>query len=156
MKKHLILLLFVLFSNLAVAQDFSNLANASFKSREDYKNAESTVLKCADYLLANPIDRDPNNRINSFQYLFKWMEGTPDHTFSVDVDVMKLTDDNQDLLTMYFVSMAKAVLSESGNELTGSDINDQAILYMIEYCSNEQNNLKPSKKMKKIAKKKTV
>ena len=156
MKKHLILLVAVLFANVAVAQDFSNLENATFNSPEDFKNAESTVLECANYLLSNPIDKDPVNRINSFQYLFKWMEGTPDHTFSVDAEIMKITNDDPDLLTMYFVGMAKAVLSESGNELTGNDISDQAILYMIEYCSNEQNNLKPSKKMKKIAKQKSA
>lgn len=137
----------------AFSQDFSNLNDINFNNSEDYKNAEPKVLECSNYLLNNPIDKDELNRLNSFQYLFKWMEGTSDYTFSIGEQAMELTKGKADLLTMYFVSMTKAVLDNSKLELSDDQIQEKATEYLIEYCSNPENNLKPSKKMKKIIKK---
>lgn len=133
-------------------QDFSNLNDIKFNNSEDYKKAEPKVLECSNYLLNNPIDKDELNRLNSFQYLFMWMEGTSDYTFSIGEEAMELTKGKTDLLTMYFVSMTKTVLDNSEKKLTDNHIQEKATEYLIKYCSNPENNLKPSKKMKKIIK----
>jgi hypothetical protein len=138
----------------AFSQDFSNLKNQKFKNSVDYKNAEPKVLECSNYLLNNPIDKDELNRLNSFQYVLKWMEGTEDYTFSIGEQAMELTKGNPDLLTMYLTSMTKTVLDNSDLELSDDQVQEKATEYLVEYCSKPENNLKPSKKIKKILKKK--
>ena len=152
MKKIIFLITVSLFSINSFGQDYSQLKNVKLENAEDYKKAELKVLECANYLLANPVDKDELNRLNSFQFLFKWMEGTSDYTFSIGSEAMDLTKGKTELLTMYFTSMTKTVLENADAELTDEEIQKQSIIYLNEYCLNPANNLKATKKMKKMMK----
>ena len=78
-----LLFIIALTSNLSIGQNFNELANKEFKSAESYKQAEKSVLMCANYLLNNPSDSAELNRLNSLKYILNWMTGTPDYTFYI-------------------------------------------------------------------------
>ena len=131
-----------------MGQDFSEL-----KKKEDFKPAEGTVLDLSNYLLDNPIDKDEAQRRRSFQYVLKWMEGTPDYTFNITPKAMNLIGDKKELLPIYLSSLAKAALEEGGKDLSGEQVEAKAINYLIDYCSIPENNTKPPKTIKNEIKK---
>ena len=81
------------------------------------------------------------------------MEGTPDYTFEIGKEAMDLTKGNNDLLGLYLAAMSKVVLDEKGDEkLSNEQIYNQAEEILVNYCSDPDNKIKPSKKIKKIIK----
>lgn len=154
MKKIILFIAVQLVSITVFCQDYSTLDIDSLKTPEDFQNAESTVLECSNYLLSNPVDKEVQNRLDAFQYLFQWMEGTPDYTFSIGEEAVDLTKGDPEMLTLYFASLSKTVLDAKGTDLTNDQIQEQATEHLINFCANPENNLKPSKKMKKIMKSK--
>lgn len=153
--RHYFLIFFsiILSSVSCYAQDLFGLNPESLKTAQDYKNAEERVLSCANYLLNNPIDKEDLIRKTTFTYLFKWVEGTPEHTFSLDEEVVLLTGNDKDILTIYFSALAKTVLEEPSEQSTDEEIQEQAIQYLLDYCSDPENHLKPTKRMNKMSKK---
>jgi len=152
MKKNLFLFAFVITVNFTFCQNYTKLADYTFKSIEDYKSSEKQVLECVNYLFNTPFEKNSLNRLSIIQYLLKWMEGTPDYVFSIDKRATKLTKGNSDLLGMYFAAITKTVLDNTENKLTDDEIYLNAQELMIAYCSDSSNNMKPSKTMKKIIK----
>ncbi len=154
MKKIILFIAVQLVTITVFSQDYSILDKDSLKTPEDFQNAESTVLECSNYLLSNPVDKDVQNRLDAFQYLFQWMEGTPDHTFTIGEEAVDLTNGNPEMLTLYFASLSKTVLDAKDLNLTNEQIQEQATDHLINYCSMQKNNLKPTKAMKKLIKSK--
>lgn len=136
----------------SMAQNYSLLANSSFESPEDYQKAEPQILEAATYLLSTPVTSNRNNRNNAFQFIFKWMEGTPDYTFSLDKEVMDLTKGNSDLLTLYLVSAVKTVLDQKENPPGEKEIHRSATHMLVEYCSHSENGLKPNRPIRRLMK----
>lgn len=153
--RHFLAILFtvILSSMSSYAQDFLGLDPEGLKTEKDFKNAEERVLKCANYLLSNPVDKDVLTRKATFPFMFKWMDGTPEHTFSLEAEIVELTANDSKLITIYFAAVTKIVLENPTAQYTDEEIQDQATQYLIDYCSNPENHLKATKKMKKIDKK---
>lgn len=152
MKKTIFLLLVTCVTFISNAQNFTQLADYEFESAESYKQEESKVLLCANYLFNNPADQAEFNRLTSIQFIMKWMTGTPDYTFEIGEEAMELTKGNTDLFGLYMAAMSKVVIDNEGEELTNDEIYTQAEAILVEYCSNPDNKMKPSKKIKKILK----
>jgi len=153
MKKILMALAFVVITSTTFAQDFTKLKDATFKNKEAYKPAEKQVLECANYMFSTPYAKDDVNRLVAFQYIFKWMEGTPDYSFEINEKVMNLVEGNKELLPLYFSAICKVAI-ESKEKLTNEDIYSKSSLLLADYCGNSKNNMKPSKELKKIIKSK--
>ncbi len=152
MKKLLLLIALITICNLSSSQNFTELDNYQFNTIESYNTEQNKVLNCANYLFENPVNKGEINRLISIQYIMKWMEGTPDYTFEIGEKAMELTNDNSDLLGLYLAAMSKVVLENEGEKLNSEEIYDEAERIIVEYCSNKENKLKPSKKIKKILK----
>lgn len=153
--RHYITILFsvFLFSISSYAQDLLGLDPKSLNTVQDYKNAEERVLSCANYLLSNPIDEEELIRTATFSYLFRWIEGTPEHAFSLDAEVVQLTNNNKDFIMIYFSGLAKSVLENPTESYTDEEIQERAIQYLLDYCLNPDHHLKPTKRMTKMSKK---
>ncbi len=151
MKKQILLLTFGLISIYSFSQDFSSLKDYKFTDKSDYKKSENQVLECSNYLFKTPFQKNDLNRLYAIQYIMKWMEGTPDYTFSIDDKAMEITKGNNDLLPLYLGAMTKAVL-ESKSKLSDIQIYEKASDYIMQYCSNKNNNMKPTKAIKKMIK----
>ena len=80
------------------------------------------------------------------------MEGTPDYTFDIGEKAVKLTKGNSDLLGLYLAAMSKVVVENKGKKLDGESIYNQSENLLVNYCSDSANNMKPSKKIKKLIK----
>ncbi|WP_166963856.1 hypothetical protein [Yeosuana marina] len=150
MKKIILVAIIILACNLSFAQNFSELAKYEFESVESYKSEEANVLMCANYLFTNPSNEAELNRLNSIQYIMKWMMGTPDYTFDIGKKAIELTKGNSDLLGLYMAAMSKVVIENNGEVLSSDDIYNKAEKILVEYCSNVKNKMKPSKKIKKL------
>ena len=151
MKKVILCLVFVCSSLNLMAQDFTSLSVNSFKKAEDYVKAEPKVLECSTFLLNTPYEANNLNRLSATQYILKWMEGT-EYTFSIDTNAVELTEGNTDLLGLYMTSMTKVVLENKGADLSTDEIHNRVVDLLIAYCKNEKNNMKPTKKLKKLMK----
>ena len=151
MKKNLFTLLFTVVTTFSFAQNFTDLNDYPLSNVEDYKNAETKVVECATYLFSTPVKKDDLNRLSATQFILKWMEGT-DYTFSIDSKAAELTDGNNDLFGLYVTTMPKVVLENKGTKLSDDEIHNRVVDLLIAYCKNEKNNMKPTKKLKKMMK----
>lgn len=152
MKKIILIITITCTFNAVIGQNFTQLANYEFESVESYKTEESKVLMCTNYLFNNPANQAELNRLISIQYIMKWMTGTPDYTFELGEKSMDLTKGNSDLLGLYMAAMTKVVLENEGEKVDNDAIYNQSESLLVEYCSNSENKMKPSKKIKKIIK----
>jgi 6-phosphogluconate dehydrogenase len=65
---------------------------------------------------------------------------------------MDLTNSNTDLLGLYMAAMTKAVLENTTDKLNSDEIYNRAEKIIVNYCSNADNKMKPSKKIKQLIK----
>jgi hypothetical protein len=134
-----------------MAQDFTSLNVNSLQKMEDYVKAEPKVLECSTFLLNTPYEANNLNRLSAMNYIMKWMEGT-DYTFNIDSKAVELTEGNNDLFGLYMTTMPKVVLENKGVNLSTDEIHNRVVDLLIAYCKNEKNNMKPTKKLKKLMK----
>jgi len=152
MKKIVFGFLFCFAATFVNAQDFDKIANTELKTTEDCKKAEADVLKLADYVFATPAKPDTQNRILAFQFILMWMEGT-EYTFRLGEDTLAVTNQDEDLLGMYLAALSKVTLENSDQELTDQERHEKATQLLAAYCSKKENQLKPTKELKKVIKK---
>ena len=150
--KKLVLLLFVLTASTSFAQIYKDLPNEVFLNKEDYGNSEDQVLEVSKFILSNPIQKDNSDRINAMQYLLKWMEGTPDYTFTIGESVMNLTGGDLDLMGVYFAAVSETAIQNKNSGKTDEQTNEEAIKKFVTYAANKSNNVKPNKELKKAMK----
>ena len=151
MKKVFLFLVLVFGSLNLMAQDFTSLNVNSLQKMEDYVKAEPKVLECSTFLLNTPYEANNLNRLSAMNYIMKWMEGT-DYTFNIDSKAVELTEGNNDLFGLYMTTMPKVVLENKGVNLSTDEIHNRVVDLLIAYCKNEKNNMKPTKKLKKLMK----
>lgn len=142
-----------LFAHYTFSQGFKALSEYEFANIESYKTEQNKVLECANFLFNNPSDSQKLNRLTAIQYVMKWMEGTPAYTFEIGPNAMELTKGNSDLLGLLLAGMTKVVLENDGDKLNSNDIYNKAKTLVVDYCANSANKMKPSKKIKKLIKK---
>ena len=151
--KKIILIIALAFSfNISIGQNFTQIDNYEFETVESYKTEIDKVLMCANYLFNNPANKGEINRLISIQYILKWMTGTPDYTFDIGDKSMELTKGNSDLLGLYMAAMSKVVIENKDEKLDSDEIYNRAEEILVNYCSNSDNKMKPSRKIKKILK----
>lgn len=151
MKKLLVTATILFVCQYFYAQDFNKIANLKLIKIEDYQNAESDVLKCAEFLFRTPAEPDSDNRILAKAFIIKWMTGTS-RTFRIDKDATDLTKGEHNLLAMYLAAMAKVALSKPNKKISDKKMFEEASILLAHYCANKKNKLKPSRKLKKIIK----
>ena len=130
----------------------SNPKTLDLVEDEDFKKAEKEVLVCANYLLSNPVNKETDKRMDYFKFLFKWMEGTPYHTFSIGEKAMEITEGKSEHMILYFTAMTKVVLESESEEIDPDGLQNKALEFLFAYCNEPDNKLKPTKKMKKASK----
>jgi hypothetical protein len=153
MKKIIFIAIITLFTTNFFGQNFSELAKSEFVSVESYKSAENQILVCANYLFSNPANKAELNRLNSIQYIMKWMSGTPDYTFDIGEKAMILTKGKPDLLGLYMAAMSKVVIENRERTLSSDEVYNKSEKVLVNYCSISDNKMKPSKQIKKLLRK---
>ena len=73
--KQLISIFVIAFTLNSFSQDYTKLAEVTFESAAECKEAEPQVLECANYLLNTTVKSDKLNRLSAFQYILNgWKE----------------------------------------------------------------------------------
>ncbi len=128
-------------STTGYSQNFSKLKSIELIERKDYTKAENKVLECCKFILKTPLNKDNESRKNALQFLFRWMDGTPDYTFELDEAVARLASINQDLIGPYMAAMTQYVLEHKGKDdaRNKARIKQNAIKSTIDYLGNPKN-----------------
>jgi hypothetical protein len=132
------------------AQDYSKLKDIELKDKEDFGKVEDKVLECSKYILTTPMDDENTNRINALQFLFRWMDGTPDYTFSLDETVGKLAQESDALLGVYMACMCRFVLENKDKAKDDNEVKYNSVLMLIDYSQDTHNNVEISGELKNL------
>lgn len=107
------------------------------------------MLDCSDFIINNPTYVDKEGRLNATLFIKKWIEGTPDFSFTKNAEFLKLSKEKSNISAVYFAACAKAAISKKSEKQSIEDINAIAIQTLLDYCSNPKNRVKLSKGIKK-------
>jgi hypothetical protein len=144
------LFIFLGFVAIGNAQDYSKLKDVELKDKEDFAKVEDKILECSKYILTTPMDDENTNRINALQFLFRWMDGTPDYTFSLDETVGKLAQESDALLGVYMACMCRFVLENKDKAKDDNEVKYNSVLMLIDYSQDKHNNVEISGELKNL------
>lgn len=151
MKNYLFLFL-IICSTSAFSQTTTDFESIRLKKDSDYKEANKYALEASNYILSVPMDNNSLPRLNAIQFMLKWMEGTPDFTFSLDATIMdKVVKGNDDLLGVYMACMTKYCLENESNSKDNDLVKLNSIKLILAYCENPANNVKMPKQLNKLS-----
>lgn len=142
-----ILFCFAAFS--VFSQNSSQYDNIPLTTAAEYRKAEPYVILAADYVYSSPIDKENLNRTNAISFIMKWMVGTSDYSFGMDETIRKVSNGDNEILGIYFSSLAKYALSK-GKGADREDMKYNAYLMMVTYCENPDNNFRIRGEVKKM------
>ncbi|PZR23267.1 MAG: hypothetical protein DI535_24295 [Citrobacter freundii] len=112
MRRLPLMLCFVLIvlTNDLFAQEFEPPANPVLEKKDDYLKYETDIINAARWLEATPIGAQKEKRVRVNMFFTLWLTGSPTVTVEINSWVMKLTDKNPDLLTVFLSGYARYVL----------------------------------------------
>jgi len=145
----LVILLLLLCGRVS-AQQFEVPAVQIYNKGEDYKEYESKILECINWLEQTPLGEQEEKRQKANAFLLKWIEGSPDVTITVFGNVIKWADKNPDLLVLFMAGWTKYSIGHSytRDSVKGSVAGLQAV---IEYCK-KGNGVKKNSELAKVFK----
>ena len=94
------------------------------------------VLNCVEYLTSNSLDITNINRGHAETFLLRWMNGTPDYSFSMNQTVCKIMESNISLLSIYIAFFAKYVIENKNKLKNENEICNDVISSLLDYCKN--------------------
>jgi hypothetical protein len=105
MKKLIIISLFsVFFSGLMAQQNACPVPqNYILEKASDYKAYEKDVTKCVNWLIETPSNQDIESRKAAWQFILKWIDGSPDVMVYVTDDFITFLDKKQPELLLVFM-----------------------------------------------------
>jgi hypothetical protein len=101
---------FVLLTGIAKAQDFVVPSNYKFNNEDDYTKQEPDVLKCINWLLNSPVNKETDKRMEAYGFFFLWMLGNPKFDLEINESIVNFTEPNKDLLMIFYAGWAKHVI----------------------------------------------
>jgi hypothetical protein len=133
----------------AFSQKTSQYDNIPLNTAADFRKAEPQVILATDYVYSTPVDKENINRKNAVSFIMKWMAGTSDYSFGMDETISKIAGGDNDVLSAYFVCLAKYALAK-GKGVDREELKYNAYLLLTKYCENPNNNYKPKGEVKKM------
>jgi len=140
MKRILFICVFAFVTCNVFAQSLPQFDNIKLQKGKDYKLAEPTVVQTADFITSTPIDKNTETKTIAAQFLMKWMDGTPDYTFTLDEGSTRTFLQNNELMMVYVASMAKYAIQTKQHNSKLITIN--AIKSLLAYINDPTNNVK--------------
>lgn len=133
-----------------MAQTLPNFAAIPLSTKEDFNEAANlAALQAADYLFSTPMEKNNADRLQSLQYIIRWMSGTPDYQFTLDSQATQFARKNDDLLGLYMAAMVKYVLENKDSAHDQEKIKLHAVKQLITYAGDEKNKVKLNAALKK-------
>lgn len=148
--KIVVAFILILLSHLSFAQTMPDFDLVKMDNTADFKTAEPFVLQTCNFLLSTPVVKGNDNRLKSMQFIYKWMSGTNDFSFTFEDDVSKMIKDNPDLVGLFMAGMAKYALENRATMPDVKKIKLNAVTALLSYCENSHNKIKITKQVKKL------
>ena len=149
MKRILLICVFAFVTCNVFAQSLPQFDQVKLQKTKDYKLAEPTVVQTADFIIATPIDKNTDTKTIAAQFLMKWMDGTPDFTFTLDENSTRYFLQNNELMMVYVASMAKYAIQNHARNTKTITIN--AIKSLLAYINDPANNVKKTDELKELS-----
>jgi hypothetical protein len=148
---YLVFFLVTVVSGLA-AQDYSGLEKIELKDKESCSKNEDKVLECCDYILKSPINlvEKDENRLYAVKFIMRWMDQTPDYTFSLDESTGKVINTTPSLLGIMLASMAQYAIEKKTDD--ANDVKYNSFVTFIKYCENPDNKVNLDEELKELIK----
>lgn len=148
MKKYFFIL-FVLTTVSSFAQtDYSTI---KMEKDSDYKTAEKSALEASNYVLSVPLDSKNSKRATAVKFLAQWMEGTPDYSYGMQLDITeKLNKENDGLLGVYFAGMTKFSLENSAKAEDPQLVMISGLKTLLAYAEKTENKVVMSDTLKAL------
>ena len=151
MKNALLTLLVVITCLAGFSQSLPQTDSVKLVTKDDYRAAEPVVLQACNYLLSTPSDQNNSSRLKAGQFIFKWMEGTPDFTFTMEQNVLKYIEADLDLMTVYFACLTSWSLQNKPVPDTKT-VTLKAVEKLVAYIDNGSNHVSMNAGLKALSK----
>jgi len=143
--KHILFFSLIVLSICTFGQNISDCSSVKFKEKADYKNAEPCIITLSEYVLTQPMIGYNDETHNARKIVYAWVEGTPDHTFSLNKNIMDLfKDENLTLFNVYVCCLANASLTQD------TDMYKFALELLVNYVKNPERKVAQTKSIKKL------
>jgi len=137
--------IFILLGLQSFSQGLTNCEEISLKSAETMKEAEPCIKQLSEFALTEPMIGTSDEGHFARKVVYNWVEKTPDHTYSLNSNMMKIfKDDNLLLFTTWVCCLANASLTKE------TDFEKYALELMVKYILNSKNKVVIDKKVKKL------
>lgn len=149
--KAVYILFFAILCNSSFAQSNQNYNDIKLETAEQCQAANPAALQAANYILSTPFKEEDVQRLQSLSFILRWMEATPDFTFNIDETATKLSKENNELLGLYITAMTKYCLENKAMAEDQKQVKLNAVILVLNYCENKNNNFKMTKQLKKLS-----
>lgn len=151
MKQTCLLLLLAFFGFTSFAQSSIDYASIKMDKKEDFtEEVNKAALQASSLLLSLPLAKDNPQRVEAFQYLMRWMSGSPDYSFDIDETATNISKVNEDLLVVYLAAMSKYALENKEQANDKKVVKLNTVKMVLAYCHSQ--NVKLSGELKKLHK----
>ncbi len=151
MKRIFLIIIIIALSYPAFSQTLPQTDSVKLITKEDYKLAEPMVLKAGDYLLSTPSDQNNPLRLKAGQFIFKWMNGTDDFTFTLEQNILQYIEADLDLMSTYFACITTySIKNRSVTDTKTVTLN--AVKKLAAYIDNGDNHVSMTSGLKKLSK----
>jgi hypothetical protein len=149
MKKLFFVLLAIVSSHAAFAQNIPPVEGVRLETPQDYRNADSAVVQVSKYFLSIPIDQDNNRRLYAGIFLVKWMSGSPECNFDPDQNVLKYIKKDVDLLTVYYCCFSSFSIHYPSVK-DSNTVTLNATKQLVAYISKPANHVRLTRQLKNM------
>jgi hypothetical protein len=149
MKKTLLTLLVLFLGFAAFAQNIPPTDGLRMETDEDYRNADSLVIQVSKYFLSIPLNSDNYNRLRGALFLKRWMAGSPEFNIVPNSNFAKYTEDDVDLLSIYYSSLCLFVLQNPGVK-DANTVTLNAARIVAQYVGNPENHVILTRRLTKL------
>ena len=147
------LLLSVCIFQFNYAQDIIIPQNVKLKSEADYKNFETDVLNCLNWLEKTPINQHTAMRARANTFLVQWATGTPFVTIDMQSFQVDVTKKNASLLMTFIGGWVKLALENPTKNISKLEGNIAGFQSLIKvYSNNKTSGIKKDKRLEKLLK----
>lgn len=133
------------------AQELPDFDSIPLAKKEDFnEKADQAALQASNFLLATPVETESLPRIKATQYILKWMEGTPNYSFTIDDTIVKINKKGTDLIGLYLAAATKFCLENKESAKDANLVKLNTFKTFADYCAKSENNVKVSGELKKL------
>jgi len=146
MRKTIFLGIFALsLSSVSFAQVSESCKSITIETSEDAQKNEACMLEIANFILSHHILYASDEYTAMNKNTLRWINRTMNYTIDINANVTALCKGkNEQLLGVFHAALVKAALSGATN------FHREAITILVEYISNEKNQVKKTGGIKKL------